>query len=213
MNLDRPTVAFTIGMFNAIDGPSYCVYTQAYGLEMTIDDEWEVNTIIMAPPHLMASMTEQADIASMGVIPGASYTPGNGDYLQIVAHGGRWVLARPADNISQILSANLGVLLLIEGVEELDAVLSNKHLEPTNFIVAFPINSVSTVKSAQATAAAIRTRLKKSSAKRAQILVSACFEHKKLPDYASLRNVSGLLMLDASYEQVVDLLPKIAGAK
>lgn len=209
MNPQQPTIAFTIGMFNAIDGPAYCVYTQAYGLEMTMDDEWPVNTIIMAPPHLVSAMTDSADVASMGAIPGASYTPGNGDYQQIVDSDGRWVLALPSDDTSRILAANLGVLLVIEGVGDLDALPSD--VDASNFIVAFQINSITEPKDAQKTALAIRSRLAKSKAASAQILVSASFEHENMLDYGRLEEVSGLLLLDASYDRVIELITKMVG--
>lgn len=114
MNPKHPTIAFSIGMSNAIDGPAHYVYTQAYGMEMQVDDEWPLNILIMAPPHLVSSLTQEADVASMGMIPGASYTPGDGDYHQISMAGGRWVLARPSDDLTKIIEQKLGVLLLVD---------------------------------------------------------------------------------------------------
>jgi hypothetical protein len=102
MDITRPTVAFTIGMFNAIDGPGYCVYTQAYGLEMNIDGEWPVNTLIMSPPHLVSQMTQAAEVTRAGAIAGASYTPGDGDFRQIREANGSWILCRATDNLSQV---------------------------------------------------------------------------------------------------------------
>jgi hypothetical protein len=37
MKSKQTTIAFTVGMFNTIDGPMYCVYTQGYGMEMSVD--------------------------------------------------------------------------------------------------------------------------------------------------------------------------------
>jgi hypothetical protein len=211
MKLDHPTVAFTIGMRNAIDGPAYFVYTQAYGLEMTMDDEWPINTIIMSPPHLISSMTEDADVASMGAIAGASYTPGDGDYAQIADAGGKWVLARKTDNIARILDAGLGVLLHVDESDELDEALNDGRLDSTNLIVAFQINSVSTLDTARKTANSIRKRLAKRNTADCQILVSGSFEHSDLLKYAKLPAVAGLLLLDTSYDAVIGLLRQIAG--
>ncbi len=93
-------------MFNAIDGPQYCVYTEAYGMEMSATD-WPLNVLIMAPPHLISSMTDAADVISAGLIPGASYTPGDGNYQQIRKYKGKWVLARATDDVQKIIDENL----------------------------------------------------------------------------------------------------------
>lgn len=211
MKTNQPTIAFTIGMCNAVDGPAYFVYTQAYGLEMTFDDEWPVNTLIMSPPHLVAAMTQQADVESMGVIAGASYTPGDGDYAQIADAGGKWVLARRTDNLARILDAGLGVLLYINEADELDGALSDSRLNSTNLIVAFQINSVSTPESAGAEAQSLRQRLARGNAADCQILVSGSVESSDLLDYAKLPGVSGLLLLDTSYDSVLTLLEQLAG--
>ena len=210
MDRARPTVAFTIGMFNAIDGPSYCVYTQAYGLEMTIDDEWPINTIIMSPPHLVSEMTRAADVMSMGAIAGASYTPGDGDFHQIRDNDGRWVLARPTDNLFQIVAADLGVLLLIENIEELEPPIVTDIFHDQNLIVAFPINSVSTIETAEAMATEIKSSLNRRKMGSVQVLVSGSFDHKNLLEFARLPNVNGLLLLDASFDRVIEVLAKLA---
>ncbi|NNC88430.1 MAG: hypothetical protein HKN82_08235 [Akkermansiaceae bacterium] len=211
MNTACPTVAFTIGMSNAIDGPGYHVYQQAYALEMTMDDEWPLNVIIMAPPHLIASMTQETDITSMGAIPGASYTPGDGDYKQISTSDGRWVLARKSDDISRILQEDLGVLLHIEDSNDINGLPEFDELNVANLIVAFQINSLSTLDTARETASAIKAKLADRHLGLSQILVSASFAHENLQEYASLSDVSGILLLDAHIGNVVELLRIMAG--
>ena len=178
---------------------------------MTMDDEWPVNTIIMAPPHLVSAMTRSADVTSMGAIAGASYVPGDGDLRQVSENDGRWVLARVTDDIPRILAADLGVLLYVETHDDLGFVLKNDQLDETNFIVAFQITSTATLESAKQAAAAIRGQLVGRKTASSQILVSGSFDHKNLTQYASIPNVNGLLLLDASSDRVVGLLKQIAG--
>ncbi|MFN6128641.1 MAG: hypothetical protein ACK57G_16290 [Planctomycetota bacterium] len=210
MNPENPIVAFTIGMFNAVDGPSYCVYTQAYGMEMQVDDEWPLNVLIMAPPHLVVSLTSEADVVSMGMIPGASYTPGDGDYSQISENGGQWVLARPSDDLQKIVRNGLGVLLVIDSADDIDSISNFRGLSSENMIVAFPIDSVSTLTTATQMLTEIQTKF---AAKQisARILISGSFAHKDLTDYMTIDGASGLLLLDASSDSILELIHNILG--
>jgi len=210
MNSKHPTIAFTIGMFNAVDGPSYCVYTQAYGMEMQVDDEWPLNILIMAPPHLVSSLTTEADVASVGMIAGASYTPGDGNYKQIADHGGRWILCRPSDDLAGIAKQQLGVLLLIESPTQIDLIAGLKELRSDNLMIAFKIDSVSTLETAEKMATNIRTKLPENCSL-SKILVSGSFDHSNIVEYASIKNVSGLLLLDASFDAILSLIEKMLG--
>ena len=197
-------------MFNAVDGPSYCVYTQAYGMEMQVNDEWPLNILMMAPPHLVSSMTTEADIASMGMIPGASYTPGDGDFKQITNNGGQWVLARPSDNIPEIIAHKLGVLLLIEDASDLEVLAGVDNLTSSNLVVAFPIERDAYGDDATAVANEIRGRLNED-CRAAQILVSGSTEHPELRDFPSAEGVSGILLLDASFDTILEVVHEIVG--
>lgn len=210
MNPEYPIVAFTIGLFNAVDGPSYCVYTQAYGMEMQVDDEWPLNVLIMAPPHLVASLTSEADVVSMGMIPGASYTPGDGDYSQISENGGQWVLARPSDDLRKIVRNGLGVLLVIDSADDIDSISNFRGLSSENMIVAFPIDSVSTLTTATKMLTEIRTKFAEKQIS-ARVLISGSFAHKNLTDYMNINGVSGLLLLDASFDSILELIHNILG--
>jgi|GEM_PF-2712763 len=210
MNTEHPIIAFTIGMFNAIDGPSHCVYTQAYGLEMQADDEWPFNVLVMAPPHLVSSLTDEADVASLNLIPGASYTPGDGNYKQIVEQGGKWVLARPSDDLAKIAKHGLGVLLLVEDENDIDCLANVDSLAADGLVIALCIDSVSTTGTAKKTAAAIRSKLP-SEFSSARVIASGSFEHKNLLDYLSIGGVSGLLLLDASFCAILDLIERLEG--
>lgn len=206
---NKSTIAFTIGMFNAIDGPAYCVYTQAYGMQMSVS-EWPLNILMMAPPHLVSCMTKDADIVSAGLIPGASYTPGDGNYDQIRKNKGKWVLARPTDDVQRIVAEKLGVLLLFEKANEVKMISEVEGFTSDNLIVALQTNSVSTVESIKKVVSSIRKKMP-SHCSDAKILVSGSFECSNLIEYSSIDGVSGLLLLDASFDAVLTLVERITG--
>jgi hypothetical protein len=211
MDLTRPTVAFTLSLSNTADGPHHSVYTQAYGLEMSMPDNWPVNTLIMAPPHLIPSITESTGVTTSGVVAGASHTPGNNDYDQIRDFGGCWVLARISDDMSKILDAGLGALLLIDDLPELDSALRSNSLTNHNLMVAFQINSITKLNTVAENAKQLKSKLTKAGLADAQILVSCSFEHNEIRRYLSLPDVSGLLLLDAYFGDIVDLVTGSAG--
>ncbi|MFN9437455.1 MAG: hypothetical protein ACK6DC_21290 [Planctomycetota bacterium] len=179
-------------------------------MEMQVDDEWPLNVLIMAPPHLVVSLTSEADVVSMGMIPGASYTPGDGDYSQISENGGQWVLARPSDDLQKIVRNGLGVLLVIDSADDIDSISNFRGLSSENMIVAFPIDSVSTLTTATQMLTEIQTKF---AAKQisARILISGSFAHKDLTDYMTIDGASGLLLLDASSDSILELIHNILG--
>lgn len=208
MNLACPTIAFTIGLFNSKDA-AYAVYCEAYGLEMTIDDDWPVNTIIMSPPDQISVMTRRANVTSMGVIAGVSSVPADGNFQQIRDCGGTWVLARPSDELSSILANGLGVLLFVSGATDLAPVLSNHSFKEANLIVAFETVGA-TALGVLGTAAQIRDQLNSRNLAAAQVLARSTPGDVNLLEYLAMPDVNGLLLLEAGYETVVGILKKIA---
>jgi hypothetical protein len=146
----------------------------------------------------------------MGIIAGASYTPGDGNYKQIKSAKGKWVLARPADDIQAIVSANLGAVLLIEKVGELKKIFETSNLTEKNLIVAVQINSISTLETTKKIVEAVRKKLPEECTE-ATILISASFEHSNLLEYSNIGSASGLLLLDASFDSILELVPRILG--
>lgn len=209
MDPNRKTLAFTVNMFNAKDGPPYAVYTQAYGMEMNAAD-WPLNIVMLAPPHLVSALTDAADIQSVGMIPGASYTPGDGDYQQIRKYGGDWVLARPSDDVSRIVKEGLGVLLVVEKTTELKVISEVEGLNSENLMIAYQINSISTVESAAKECSKIRKKFPVD-CRESTILVSGSFEHSNLMEYCEIEGVTGLLLLDAPFDSVITVIEKLIG--
>lgn len=206
MKRELPTIAYSICMQNACDGPWYCAYYEAYGLEMSMDDEWPINTIVAAPPYLTASITKTADVLSMGALAAASYPPPNGDYKSLRDNCVSWVFASTPDDVESIIQNGLNVLVCMESLDHLRRILQFKGLTCENAIFAFQITSVTTVENAASLASQVASRLADCGLSGAQILVSGSFAHKNLLEYADLPFVNGLLLLDASFAQIIELL-------
>lgn len=173
-------------------------------MEMQVDDEWPLNIIIAAPPHLVSSLTSEADVASMEMIPATSYTPGDGNYKQITDNGGRWIYTRPADNLTDALNHDLGIVLIVSSEDELNG-LDDPRFDADNVVIAIQIDCVSRPDRTHKRAAAIRSSLPEQ-CRDAQILVSGSFEHGNLTDYMKCDDISGFLFLDASFPQILEFI-------
>ena len=134
----------TCEMVHSCDGPSFCAYKQAYGLEMTFDDEWPFETIFMAPPYLLSSVTESVDLESANAVAGASAVPGDRNFSRIADLNAKWVMAWPTDPISQILESDLGCILYLQSPDELDTITLPPTANRSNFIVALQTSSITT---------------------------------------------------------------------
>lgn len=71
--MSRIMVAYT--MFVSEDDPEYDVYCDAYGLEMNIDDELEVDTVLLAPCSVADHITDSTEVTSMGTVYAGSCGP------------------------------------------------------------------------------------------------------------------------------------------
>ena len=92
MTIRRPLGAHNVGISNE-DRPWESVCSHAYGLEMSIDGDWPIDTVLLAPPNAIASITQDTGVTSMGTVyGGAAFMPPDGDLTSIVAEGAKWLL-------------------------------------------------------------------------------------------------------------------------
>ena len=133
----RPVVAYTMSLSESEYGPEYGVKCDAYGLEMNIDDEWPIDTILMAPPDLVDVITDETDVTSMGtVFVGAASPPSDGDFQTLAGSAATWVLLENADAVVAALSAGLKVILCVEPSTDLAPVLESVPAAADQIILA-----------------------------------------------------------------------------
>ena len=121
--------------------------------------------------------------------------------------GASWVFAHPSDPLASIIQNGLNVLVCLESLDDLDRVIRCKGLSAENAIVAFQITSTTSVDDAASDASQIVSRLSEHSRLAGtQVLVSGSFAHENLLEYAGLPYVNGLLLLDASFDRIIELL-------
>lgn len=214
MKKDQPIIAFSVFMENDGDGPGRSVEAQAYMLEMTMDNEWPLNVLMMAAPHFVQNMTIYgAAINSMGAIAGASYMPSENNYTQIIEANGKWVFARPSEDYNSIFNAGLKMILSIPNYPEykdfLPTILKNPKLSNDNFILAFDTSTVSTATSVSEDLSKIKTILADHNLDKVSIIASSWMGDKYLKDYLKIDGIDGLLFLNTPSDAIVEFVKTI----
>lgn len=210
----RPVVAYTIPVDETEEeGPRYCIYTDAYGLEMTIDDEWEVDTILMAAPDLVDVITNETGATEMGTVyAGASQSPADGNFQSVVEAAGTWILLSPDDDIAGAFAAGLKVILNLQPEQDLTAALSGTAVTSENLIVAVQPPSLPTSEEAQTLLAPFREACDNLNCPDTRILLAAGIDGSEVLKYLAMDAVDGILLQDSAYHIVVDMLSLIVDA-
>jgi hypothetical protein len=207
----RPLLAYTIPIFDNPDGPRYCVYCDAYGLEMNIDDEWPIDTVLMSPPDLVDAITEETDVTSMGtVFAGTSTAPVNGDFGSLVDAQASFVLLDAIDNLAAAFDAGLRVILKITPETDVGPILSNTRATSDNLVVAVQPDAATTPPDAQSVVAAIRQALTTVNCAEARIIVAAQIDENSILKYLQEDDIDGVLLFDTSFDSVMEILRVIA---
>ena len=213
--LRRPLVAHRIGIFDD-DPPWQSVYSHAYGLEMTIDSDWPIDTVLLAPPELVGSITQDTDVTSMGTVyGGASFMPEDRDPSQIVADGARWLLLEgttsPPDDVRAALLAGLNVILAVAAPHQIEQALGAAgRVAPERIAIAVSAPSKYSPEWAHEIAGTVRKALRSRGLGESRILIAANLTKDNLMDYLCLADVDGVLLSDGDASLTLEVLKQLA---
>ena len=212
MKAAKPLMAFTLALENDSDGPEPSVFSNAYGLEMSLSDSCPMQIMMMAPPHLMPAITDRTDILKRGMLVGASYVPSDASLKQIKENDGTWVVTRLGDDPLKILNAGLGVLLTVGSLHD-EAVIKitdflrraqEKHqLSAANLIIALPAFTIA-VQEAQISK--VETLLAAVGVQDIRVLIDGYTKDKHLTEYANVPGASGFLFQDCDFVKILNAL-------
>lgn len=218
MNPNAPLIGFTIALKNMGGETEVITKSNAYGLEMSLNDSFPVRILMMTPPHLMGPITDETDVLKRGVIAGASYTPGDGDYQQIVQSGGTWVLARGNDRLDDILGAGLRVLFCLRSVMKGDVAAMTQNFQNAakkhsigrdNVMIVFDVSADGSIDSVMKRREIIASALSDCGLPNFPLLINGFLEDESLGAYRDVPGVDGFLFQDCSYYDVLDVVDKL----
>ena len=193
----------TCEMTHACDGPQFCAYKQAYGLEMTFDDEWPFETIFMAPPYLLESVNESVDLDDANAALGASAVPGDRNFARIVGLNGRWVMAWPTDPVADLLESGLGCILYLQSTDDLQKLDFPATANRSNFVLAIQTTSITTAESATTLLESTRKII---GDRTFRIILCVCTENNDAPAMATNPNSDGTLFLNVFPGEIAEFV-------
>ncbi len=210
----RPFVAFTIEIQAEVEDPEHFVYSNAYGLEMNIDDEWAIDTVILVPPQFVGVVTGDTGVTSMGTVyAGASQLKSIDRLQEILDAGGKWVLLSADDpnlpvSFSAALDAGLNVILSTGPL--LNTSIFGKtlpaNLQPDRLVIAFKPDGKCSPTQAQKIAAGIRSELETIKCSESRVIIAASVEQTKVPDYMKKADIDGFFLPDSDFGAALDVL-------
>ncbi len=212
----RPLIAHIVGIWDD-DQPWESVYSHAYGLEMTIDSDWPIDTVLLAPPNSIGTITQDTEVTSMGTVyGGAAFMPADGDLTSIVAEGAKWLLLDatrmhlPA-NLRAAWIAALNVILIVEAPHQVaEAICGAGKAASERLAVALAAPSNHSPQWARKIAGETRDELRGLRMAESRILIAANLPKDNLMDYLSLGDVDGVLLSGGDMSLTLDLLTTLA---
>jgi hypothetical protein len=212
----RPVVAYAIKLPDDDDARHQAVYCDAYGLEMTIDDEWPIDTIVLTLPELVTVITETTSATSMGTVyAGASQPPVSGDLSSLAADGAKWLmLVAGADDAASLvrsaLATDLRVILRITHSEQLLKVLEGVTPSAERIVIAISVHNPANPAGEQRQANAVRSQLRAIGMEQTRIIVEAPVDEQSAMDYFAQSDIDGVLVLPGDFGTVTRILQRIA---
>jgi hypothetical protein len=212
----RPMVAYSTELPVDDEERNDAVYSNAYGLEMTIDDEYPVDTVILTPPELVSVVTQSTGVTSMGTVFAGSLTaPVNGDFKQLATDGAKWLLidagqAEDGTAMQAALDVKLDVILRIGDARRLPAVVQGVGKSKSGrMVIAIGSGGPIEPNVAQAQAAAVRRELLDLDMAESRIILAAPADEQNVMNYFEQEDIDGLLVCNTDFGAVVGMLRRI----
>jgi hypothetical protein len=213
----RPLVAYAIDLPESEEERNQAVYSDAYGLEMTIDDEWPVDTVLLTAPELVGVITGNTGATSMGTVyAGAVELPAEGTFKTLKADGGTWQLLdgqrkEAGQLLHSALKARLHVILRISDPRKLATVLKGVNKSSAaQIVIAVGHGKALKPSQAQADAAVARQSLDKLGLQKSRVIVAAPITDQNVMDYLNQDDIDGVLTMPSGFGTVVPLVHRIA---
>ena len=210
----RPFVAYTIEVRDDCEDPSHDVYYDAYGLEMNIDDEWEIDTVLLTAPELVDSITGRTNVLEMGTVyAGSNAMPS--DLRKVKKDKGDWILlyAEEPDiaiNVRDVVSAKLDVILVIQQASDIAVALNECDVTADRLVVAYRPTVDCSADDVQTVASLVRAELASHNCDDSRIVVAAKIGMNEVMDYMTKCDIDGVLHFNGRYHSTMDILQPIA---
>lgn len=205
----------------------YQLYSQAYGIEMQVDNEWNAEAVLLAPYDSLSSVTENTDvtgedtaIVSAGVTDIARSADGSFDLSIISDEKNNWLLVGDprqqeadeifADKLRAALAADCRAIVCIADLsrEQLANRLSAlASTDCSKVVIALTHPDAIQASYAAAAASALRDYLaSKEASGIPRIIVSGAVTSDNAAEILGIEGVDGFLLMDDQYDDFGTIL-------
>lgn len=213
----RPFVAYTFDEEGPSDEPDYPFYSEAYGLEMIVDDEWPIDTVVLFPPERVEIITGSTELTSRGTVyAGMSFLPKGPALKKAIAADAQWVLidgeTREArKQIATVIRTKLNIILFVGKPDQVSLAFGHgKEPGAKRLVVAFRTAVRVTPAASQKKAKQVREKLREHKAADARVVMACGPRTRNLLSFTSQPDVDGVLILEGNYGLAFDLLSEMA---
>lgn len=214
----RPFVGYTLSVKGDPEEARSEVYSDANGLEMNIDDEWPIDTVLLCPPESVKVITRETDVTKVkSVSAGAMRAPANGKIKAIHSSGGRWLLLdcetdNTEEQLSAAVNAKLNIICVVRQPLQIRSVYENvPKLMPKQLVVALqPERKNVAANTAQKIVADIRGELTSHGLGDSRIVLAAPLHKNNVVKYIKQPDIDGVLLYDSDYSSVLEILVEIS---
>ncbi len=192
------------------------IYSDVYGLEMTIDNEWPIETVIVVPPDLVNNIPGMVNIEEMGVSLGATAPPADGNLKTLVADSAKWLMIQSdfpdiQSNIKSALNAGLNIIFCVTKDGEITNSLKGlKKLTVDRIVIAYRPIGKSKPATAQRVSRLLRDELELLRLGTSRIVLVAPLTEKDIMDYLREPDIDGVVIRKQSFTTVLGILSQIA---
>lgn len=215
----RLFVGYSIALTAKEEDKSQRVYSDAYGIEMSISipSECPVDVVVTAPSSLVRVITKETGVTSIeNISAGASSVSGICDVLKTRLAGGKWAVVEVGGlskerQISSLLRTKLGIIACVHDFEESREAIRLFDIENSNrLVIALKSERLKLPASSRTTITKIREHMDARGFKKSRIVLVSPPKPSEAAKLVVEQDVDGVFLLDASFSDLLDAFVPVA---
>lgn len=215
----RLFVGYSIALTAKDEDKSQRVYSDAYGIEMSISipSECPVDVVVTAPSSLVRVITKGTGVTSIeNISAGASSVSGICDILKTRLAGGKWAVVEVGGpsverQISSLLRTKIGIIACVHDFEESRKAI--RLFDKTNsnrLVIALKSEQLKSPASSRTTITKIREHMDALGFKKSRIVLASPPKPSEAAKLVVEQDVDGVFLLDASFSDLLDAFVPVA---
>ncbi|WP_146403057.1 hypothetical protein [Planctomycetes bacterium CA13] len=212
----RPLVVFSIAGVETSDDPGQIVYDNAYGLEMQLDNEWYVDTVMLVVPEYVDVIANRTGLLNEeAAFAGTTSVPKAGAFQEWPEGKIAWVELDSLTGLASILKQRHHAILRINASEDISAYLSplakkDVGANPENMTFAIEVADGTDVDAGQKRANIVRQELRKVGLEDCRIVVATTELVDDVFPWMEQGDIDGFYVANATFDSILDTIADVS---